>query len=166
MLQPLRFLVYSNLWIGLGAATLTWQYYLLTNQEINQSVILLAFFATMLTYTFQRYVKLINKSRAGGDRIEWMERNPLLVKAIMILSTAGCVHALLDISMVSFGILVLTGAMSLFYVVKIPGKVGKNLRDIPSLKIFLIAYRIVDNNTFEILNTIDKDIKDYPQQHQ
>lgn len=140
MLRPLNFLVYSNIWIGIGAAAITWQYYLVEELTPNWFIISLAFFSTVLTYTFQRYVKIINKTRSGGDRLEWMERNPITVKGIMLFSTAGCIHALFEVSLKSYWLLVITGILSLFYVVKLPGNLGKNLRDIPSLKIFLIGF--------------------------
>lgn len=140
MLRPLIFLIYSNLWIGIGAAAITWQYYLVERLTPNGFIISLAFFSTVLTYTFQRYVKIINKTRSGGDRLEWMKRNPITVKGIMLFSTVGCIHALFEVSLKSYWLLLATGVLSFFYVVKLPGKLGKSLRDIPSLKIFLIGF--------------------------
>lgn len=135
----LTFLVYSNFWIGLGAALITWETYLIHDYPIDYEVISFVFFATILTYTFQRSVKLLNQSRTQNARLRWMRKNDLLVKAILILSTAACIRHAFYFTFEVYVLLVGCGFLSLFYIVKIPGKLGKNLRDIPSLKIFLIA---------------------------
>ncbi len=135
----LTFLVYSNFWIGLGAGLITWETYIIHDYPIDYEVIGFVFFATILTYTFQRSVKLLNQSRTQNARLRWMRRNDLLVKAILILSTVACIRHAFYFTFEVYVLLVGCGFLSLFYIVKIPGKLGKNLRDIPSLKIFLIA---------------------------
>ena len=140
ILSVIQVIVYTNLWIGIGAGVITWQYYLIHGLPVNYNIILLAFFATVLTYTFQRYVKLIHKTHGGGERLEWMRKYPIAVKTIMVASLVGTVYYLVKLEPVTYIYLVVSGLMSLFYVVKIPGIKGKSLRDIPSLKIFLIAF--------------------------
>lgn len=135
----LTFLVYSNFWIGLGAVLFTWEFYVIYELPVNYAVLIFVFFATVLTYTFQRSVKLSNNSRQGSARISWMLRNDKLVKAILLISLAGSICCLFYFSFAAILLLVGCGFLSLFYIVKLPGKLGKNLRDIPSLKIFLIA---------------------------
>ena len=136
----IKFLIYSNSWIGLGAAALVWQYYLIENIPTNYQVVLLAFFATVLTYTFQRFVKIINNSPTTSERMAWMIQHPILIKSIMIIALVGCVQSIYFVSFTSYILLFITGILSLFYVVKIPIQLQKNLRDIPSLKIFLIGF--------------------------
>ena len=138
LLRFINFLVYSNTWIGLGAAAFTGQFYLINDMPFNWYVISFGFFATTLTYTFQRYVKIKNDSK-GGDRLEWMKRNPITVLSFMIVTTLGALWSLFYFEPESYIILPVLGILSLFYIVKIPGKMGRNLRDIPSLKIFLIG---------------------------
>lgn len=135
----ISFLAYSNSWIGLGAAAFLWQYYLIYDLECNWLLIGFAFFATVLTYTFQRYYKIISEAKYGGRRMIWMKKNPNLIKGIMIVSGLGCLPFLFGMSWQSYLMLSACAVLSLFYVIKIPGKVSRNLRDIPSLKIFLIG---------------------------
>ena len=135
----ISFLAYSNSWIGLGAAAFLWQYYLIYDLKCNWQLIAFAFFATVLTYTFQRYYKIVSDGKTGGRRMVWMKENPNLIKSIMIISGLGCLPLLWGMSWSSYLLLAGCGLLSLFYVIKIPGKIGRNLRDIPSLKIFLIG---------------------------
>ncbi|MDG1914298.1 MAG: hypothetical protein P8I55_06880 [Crocinitomix sp.] len=135
----ISFLAYSNSWIGLGAAAFLWQYYLIYDLECNWQLIGFAFFATVLTYTFQRYYKIISDGKTAGRRMLWMKENPNLIKGIMITSGLGCLPLLWGLSWSSYLLLFGCGLLSLFYVIKIPGKISRNLRDIPSLKIFLIG---------------------------
>lgn len=137
--QFLTFLVYSNFWIGTGAALVVWEFYLMGSYPIDYEVISFVFFATILTYTFQRSVKLLQGSRQGSSRLVWMKKNDFLVKTILILSTAACIRHAFYFSIEVYVLLMGCGFLSLFYIVKLPGRLGKNLRDIPSLKIFLIA---------------------------
>jgi len=140
MRRFVQFLVYSNVWIGLGATAFLWQFYLIYKAPVDLVLFAFVFFSTLLTYTFQRYVKLMNKTRSGGERLNWMQRYPTFVKGLLILGTTGTVYSLTHFNFETFIILAVTGFISLFYVVKLPGKLGKNLRDIPSLKIFLIGF--------------------------
>jgi len=137
--QFLTFLVYSNFWIGTGAALVVCEFYLMESYSIDYEVISFVFFATILTYTFQRSVKILQGSRQGSARLIWMKKNNFLVKTILILSTAACIRYAFYFSVEVYVLLIGCGFLSLFYIVKLPGRLGKNLRDIPSLKIFLIA---------------------------
>lgn len=88
---------------------------------------------------FQRYVKIRSKAFKEGDRFEWMARNKTGVYIILICATIGCIYSLIMMNKTSYWLLVFMGFLSLFYVVKLPWNNSKNLRDIPSLKIFLIG---------------------------
>ncbi|MFT5823676.1 MAG: hypothetical protein ACI8ZM_004938 [Crocinitomix sp.] len=148
LLRFISFLAYSNSWIGFGAAAFIWQYYLIYDLACNWQLITFAFFATVLTYTFQRYYKIISDTKQGGLRMVWMKENPNLIKGIMLVSGIGCLPFLLGMTLSSLFLLFTCGLLSLFYVIKIPGKIGRNLRDIPSLKIFLIGIVWAATSTF------------------
>lgn len=135
--QIALFLVYSNVWIALGATAFTWKWYLTTNTTVNYSVLGFVFASTVLTYTFQRYVKMNNKNYAVTDRFNWMSRNAVFVKIVLLLSLLTTLWCSFYLQSASFYLLVLLGFISFFYVVKIFGRI--NLRSIPTLKIFLIA---------------------------
>lgn len=135
----IQFIAYSNCWIGLGAVLFSLQFYLLENLPPNYPFLVFVFFSTILTYTFQRHVKILAASRIDGERIQWMKSNPMLVKVILAISLIGAIYPLLYFNRNALLALVFLGAISLFYVIKIPLLIKKNLRDIPGLKIFLIA---------------------------
>lgn len=137
----IQFFAYSNIWIGLGAATFTCQFYFITKNDINYWIVIFAFFSTLLTYTFQRYVKIIQDRYPPSNRFIWMIKNKTFVKASMVISSFGATYALFKMNSILITTLFLffMGFLSFFYVVKLPGKFNRNLRDIPSLKIFLIA---------------------------
>lgn len=148
IIKFIQVIVYTNLWIGIGAAAITWQYYLIHSIPVNYNILSLAFFATVLTYTFQRYIKMINKTHGGGDRLNWMKAHPVLVRGILLATLVGTVVFLLKVQPITFVYLIISGLMSLFYVIKIPGVKGKSLRDIPTLKIFVIASVWAATGTF------------------
>ncbi len=148
LLRFISFLAYSNSWIGFGAAAFAWQYYVIYDVACDWRLISFTFFATVLTYTFQRYYKIISQANSAGRRMVWMKENPYLIKSIMAISTLGCVPFLLEATWTSLLLLFACGLLSLFYVIKIPGKIGRNLRDVPSLKIFLIGIVWAATSTF------------------
>ena len=160
MLRLIKFLVYSNFWIGLGGAAFIWQYYLIYNLTADYWLIAFVFFATIFTYTFQRYIKILNRTHGGGNRLEWMEKNPILVKVILIVSALGCVYPFILMDPKLYFLLIGTGILSLFYIVKIPGKFGRNLRDIPSLKIFIIGLVWATTSSFlPYINQVDSSVE-------
>lgn len=131
------FLAYSNIWIGAGAAAFTWKFYLITNSPINYKLVGFVFFSTILTYTFQRYVKMNDKSYANTNRFDWMKRNLVFVKLSLIITTIASVWTIWFVNIESLYLLGALGLLSFFYIIKIPG--FNNLRNIPGLKIFVIA---------------------------
>ena len=134
-----NFLVYSNIWIALGAVSFTLQFYLLTSTRPDPTVLVFIFSATIFTYTFQRFEKIKVRSPAGGDRIDWMNRNMRMVKVILYGSMAAMLFFIFSLSIKALIIISISGLISFFYIRKIPGKIARNLRDLPHLKIYLIT---------------------------
>ncbi len=132
------FLVYSNLWIGLGAAAFTWKFYWIMAKPVNYWVIGFVFSSTVLTYTFQRYVKLSDANYGSSNRFDWMNKNPFLVLLILLASGAGAVWTAIYLNRPAYLLLVFLGFCSFFYIIKIPGL--RSLRNVPTLKIFVIAF--------------------------
>jgi hypothetical protein len=134
-----KYLVYSNIWIAIGASCLSLNTYLLANKSPNVELILLVFFATLFTYNFQRILKLLFKINLHGERVKWIEKNQIIIYILIILS--AIVTTILSVTYLSkiWLVLLFSGIITVFYVVKIPGLNGKNLRDIPGIKIYTIA---------------------------
>ena len=93
----------------------------------------------MFTYTFQRQVKISRKINITGDRVNWMKKNKSLVSISLLVSL---------LSSICFGyffwenvwlLFLISGSLSFFYVCKVPGLNGKNLRDLPGIKIYIIG---------------------------
>lgn len=108
--------------------------------HLPESNFWLVFSGTLFVYLGQRYYKIRkNDFSINAKRIEWMNQNPQLVKALLIgsfvvfatLASRYMIHY--PKSMLLFGI---AGFISIVYVVKI----GQwNLREIPFLKVFLVV---------------------------
>jgi UbiA prenyltransferase family len=132
--------VYSNLWISFGASCLAWLFYQLMGWGINFNILCFLFFSTLLTYTFQRFIKIFYGDKTSGPRMSWMKENETLSKIILVVSTVGTLYYSYFLSWTSLCILLILGAISFFYAYKIDFKQhSKNLRDLPGIKIFLIG---------------------------
>lgn len=133
-------LVYSNLWISAGSLLFTALFYLLVDVPYDFHYLGFVFFSTLLTYTFQRYMKIVYKENVLGPRMEWMKRNVRLVQTILFIGLVGTTFYALYLSLSSLFILAIMGAISFFYAFKFNLTNRKtNLRDIPGIKIYLIG---------------------------
>lgn len=135
----LQLLVYSNLWIGIGAAGMAWMSASMMGVCVQAEVYLFVLASTILTYTFQRSVKLWNQDRVSGERMSWMQQNRKLVGLITILSFGTSVYCLFFLNYLQLISLIVPAIISFFYAWKLPFGTSVNLRDIPGIKIFLIA---------------------------
>ena len=119
---------------------MTLNYYLFFNETINLKVLGLVFSSTLFTYNFQRLLKIQLKINLTGERVEWINSHVYTIYSITLISFLASIYfGLLFISKVWI-LFVLSGFISFFYVWKIPLLKGKNLRDIPGIKIYLIAF--------------------------
>ena len=132
-------MVYSNCWIALGAAASCLQFYFLTDTEIHYPLLAFIFSGTLLTYTFQRYVKLNSGIYNQSARMIWMKKRPKLVQAIMLTAVIASLFIVVSFPPEAFVFLIVMGTISYFYIQKLPGKNNRNLRDRPFIKIYLIA---------------------------
>lgn len=133
-------MVYTNLWISCGAFFFGWLFYQFSGNEIDFNTLGFLFFSTLLTYTFQRYIKIYYKEMIAGPRMLWMVRNIQLSKIILYASLIGTIFFALYLSLTSLILLTLLGAISFFYAYKFNLTSKRtNLRDIPGIKIFLIG---------------------------
>lgn len=138
-MKIIKHIVYSNLWIAIGAASFTLNTYFLAQSKINFGIIGLIFFATLFTYNFQRLLKLKFKINLKGERVEWIKKNKLFIYILTCI--AGIASTFLFMPFISkiWLLTIFSALITTFYVVKIPGLNGKNLRDIPGIKIYTIA---------------------------
>jgi len=74
-----------------------------------------------------------------GDRVDWIKSHQVLVYSITLISFILSVYFGLSLLPKVWLLFIFSGFISFFYVWKIPLLKGKNLRDIPGIKIYLIA---------------------------
>lgn len=137
----LQHLCYSNVWIALGASTLSLLYFYLKHLTVDWLLVIFIFFSTLLTYTYQRYQKLIDNERVSGDRMDWMKGNQTTVKFILISSLIGTISFSVFLEFQTLILLSVLGAISFLYAykIKLASLSKSNLRDIPGIKILLIG---------------------------
>lgn len=154
----IQYLCYSNVWIALGAASFSLLFFFLKSIPTDWKFISFIFCSTLLTYTYQRYQKLIDNERVKGERMDWMKENLKLVKFILLIALIGTVFFTFFLSFKSIGILAFLGLISFLYAYKLKSPVGKrtNLRDIPSLKIILIGFVWAGSSVLLIDNEFDQ----------
>ncbi|MFP4597669.1 MAG: UbiA family prenyltransferase [Persicimonas sp.] len=144
----MRTLIFSNIFIALAAVALTFEtFYLLgaapaVHQTGSWGLGALVFFATLFVYNLDR---LVSASREDAvevtERHRWIRARRKWLWAAVSLSTLGGLVSLAFVPVDVLWGLVPLGAISLAYSLPVIAQEGKKLRlkDLPGLKIFLIA---------------------------
>lgn len=134
-----EFIVFSNLWIALCASGLTINTYLVLNREINLQVILLVFLSTFSVYNLQRIVKHYLQKKNYSPRHSWIFKNNLIISFFVVASSVAAIIIFFKIySLTHFIYLLPFSLASILYAFTLFSK-KRALRDLPFLKIFLIA---------------------------
>lgn len=138
MKPPLSYLLYTHVWIALGAVLLSEQTYLQLELPMQwDRMTLLIGSATLLNYLLQRIIAVrVIKRNTLSPLTHWLLRHKPLVWSLMGVSLAGVGYGLSGIEWSSFWLLVAIGVVSLLYDVPI-GRL--RLRDLGLIKIFLIG---------------------------
>lgn len=100
------------------------------------------FFATLLEYNFHKFIALFaNRNAPGADKHTWVGKNLKVFYILLLLSAAGFICAAFLAQKEVLILLVPIAAITLFYSLPILGsrQLIFRLREIPYLKIFLIA---------------------------
>jgi 4-hydroxybenzoate polyprenyltransferase len=136
-------ILYGNLWVSAGAASMAYATSLMHHTPVKLSFILMVFFACLFVYNFHRVFRVghIYGSKSSF-RHHWIIENQKSIRALTLLS--GVLAFILAIPSLSPSLLLTTLPFLLLvilYVMPLYQKDGqwKRLRDIPFLKIFLIA---------------------------
>ena len=130
-MRLIRFLVFSNLWISLGASCIALMTFLFTEREIDINLILFVYFSTLFSYTFQRLARL-SKLKIETPEL-WIVSHEKKARIILILSLVGLlIFNPIYSNFYTIFPIALLGIVSLAYSYK-------GLRDFPMIKIFLIA---------------------------
>jgi len=112
--------------------------FLVMDWSVNNDFLLLVFFATTLSYCFQRIVRHKSGALINSARHQWVYSQKKFLYALIIISF--CISGSLFFILFSFYELLYFSPLiiiALFYAVKM---FSKSLRDIPFIKIILIAF--------------------------
>lgn len=107
--------------------------------KINPPLIGFIFCATLFVYTFQRFIKLKTKQPFSPDRKSWMIENPKIVLSSLVITFISSFILIFYIKSIITIFLVISGLISVFYVGFYWIKNQKGLRDIPFIKVYLVA---------------------------
>lgn len=139
----LDFLIRTNLFISLAAVCLTLETLLLWEQRVAfHPYLMLVFCATLCTYNFHRFLTIwYHQDALKGGKHAWVLQHKQWFYLLVFVSVAGfCTAAFLAVAEVR-QVLVPFALITLFYIIPMGKFQGRwvRLRDIPYVKIFLIA---------------------------
>ncbi|PKP45065.1 MAG: hypothetical protein CVT95_09660 [Bacteroidetes bacterium HGW-Bacteroidetes-12] len=111
----------------------------------SNALLVLVFSATYFIYNFQRLVRINQKEidEANiGFRMKWVYKNKKPIVFTIVIAAIIIIGSLIYIDMKTIMVLTIMGILSIVYVIRfIPyNKKWLRLRDIPYLKIFVIAF--------------------------
>jgi 4-hydroxybenzoate polyprenyltransferase len=142
--KTLDFFLFSNFFIAICATALVWETYLLNGMPISVRLGVMAFFATLFVYNADSLLPYkFNQDVPLTPRMAWVQKNRLVLMAIAATS-AMCVFTLYWTAAfeLSFWFMLhLAVVAGLYSIPVLPDREGFiPLRDVPFLKVFLIAY--------------------------
>ncbi len=142
--QLLNVFLYSNLFISLCAAGLAYETYLLSGVDGSLRMAAIVFFGTMLVYNLDGLLPYkFNQQEVLSERLHWIRENKLLLQTIVMGSILLVLYLYYTaLFTLNFWFILHLGVVAGLYSVPfIPDREGNiPLRDVPLLKVFLIAY--------------------------
>ena len=137
MKRLLNFVVFSNIWISLGAVGVTLTTFLFVNIVLDYYFLSLVFFATLFAYNLQN-LAFRDSFKERSNQTLWIKTNYNLLKWITFFSFLTCLF--LSIFLMNFFLLIISFpflCLVFFYRNNFSEKI--QLRDIPFLKILIIS---------------------------
>ena len=123
-----HFLINTNIFVAFCVSSLTLSSELLFHSSKYQ-ISLFVFFATILTYNFQRIVRI--KKEIKHERKEWTLNNLPLVYFLIVMGTLGSLYHFFQFNTNTQILIFISGIISILYPL--------GLRKIPFCKIFIIT---------------------------
>ncbi|HEY9082350.1 MAG TPA: UbiA family prenyltransferase [Vicingaceae bacterium] len=141
----IHLIVFSNFFVSLCVAALTYRTFLYFNLTLSNAMLVLVFSATYFIYNFQRLVRMNQKEIDEtniGFRMRWVYKNKQPIIFTIVIAAIILVVSLFYIKIKTIIALAIMGFFSVVYVVRFIPYNNKwlALRDIPFLKIFVIAF--------------------------
>lgn len=142
-MKILVFLINSNIFIALGAVLLTLSAQIQLGLDLQfQPYLLLIFLATLLEYNLHRFITVITSKEAlKSEKHIWVNENLRKFYFLVVISSIAFVIALFFTRKEIMKVLAPMALVTLFYSMPVSGRKNRlrRLRDIPYLKIILIA---------------------------
>jgi 4-hydroxybenzoate polyprenyltransferase len=143
LLKITRFVVFGNFWVAFCALSLYWCTALIHGLELHFSLSMSIFGATAFIYNYHRlFRKKIIYAKERSERHNWILNNQRFLQVLAIVSALVAVGFFIpylnETLVLRFSPFLL---LALFYVVPLWKSKGKwkRVRDIPFVKIFLVA---------------------------
>lgn len=137
--NAIKYFIYGNVWVALNVLFLTWTTYMSLGETLDYSLLSFAFFSTLLAYNFQRIFKFESIANNNSIRNQWLLNHK---STLYLLSTIGFLGTGISLFFLPYKIwflLLIPSFFSIFYVVPVNRK-KQSFRDLPYLKIYLIAF--------------------------
>ncbi|MFN3917457.1 MAG: hypothetical protein ACK4K0_06920 [Flavobacteriales bacterium] len=134
-------ILYSNIWLAFGAAIITFYSSTLAHTTAaTKPLIWMVFFATLFGYNFQKIIKYRNITEGKSEYQNWMIKNRILLIAISLF----CLQAMLILAARNYVLFIAWWkegliAISIVLLYSFPLLKGNGLRELPGIKIFLVA---------------------------
>lgn len=136
----IRWIVYSNVWVSLVAPSMLWSTSMLLDVILPPILYVFVFASTLFTYNVQRLYKA--EDFLAPDtlyRHRWIWEHRRILQAITLMSGMVAFVCLFLVPFMFLLWLMPAVLVSIFYFIPFYGK-KKRLRDIPLLKINLVAF--------------------------
>ncbi len=131
--------MFSNILIALSASALTFNTYLILHREPDKQVILLVFLSTFSVYNLQRLIKHYSNKNNYTSRHRWIQKHQTSLLSGVLLSALGALILFFRLyDWYNFMLLFPFAFLASLYAVSLFSN-RKALRDIPYLKVFIIA---------------------------
>lgn len=132
----ISFLLYSNLFVSLCVLALAVRTALILDIKVESYFFYFILFSTLFTYHFQRIIRISYKEYSS-DNLNWNKSNFKLSVIICLISLIVCFGFVFSLNQTSLYFLIPLFLISFLYPLKSFSKIS--LREVPFLKIFLIA---------------------------
>ncbi len=134
-----RYFVYTNIFVALCTAALVHSSVVLLDLTSSR-ITWFTFFSTLASYNFMRLYQLLDSTRAPKAPLHrWINEHRFLIGALVVIGLSGSAYHFFHFERLTQWFIIPLGGLSFLYAVRLPGKNGRRLREVPGFKIFMIA---------------------------
>lgn len=135
----LNFYIYSSVHISIAALCFSTEIFFILDLDIQVNFLAFVFAATTLTYSLHRLIGLSKVSHEhSAVRFDFVSKNEFLIKSLVVVSSLVLLYLLISMHLQMIIHFAISGLISFLYVLPVMQS-KKRLRDIPYIKIILIA---------------------------